>query len=251
MKRALLLWLCAAPALADPSAHATYGSERGAVLTIGALDAAGGFDFTLQSQSDCPEGETGCLAVSGHAAAAARGWTWAEAGSRIFFAATPEGVKVLQTLGDLGAGSANRAAKLDLPGTYLPLEPEAEGDLAAEAETRIIAFQSPTGNIGCQFVLGQDSAVRCDLMRYDNSFPDKPRDCDFDFGGAFWLSDWAETGEVICHSDTVIDPSAPVLDYGSTMTEGQITCWSEKSGLTCQNAAGHGFTLARKAQKVY
>jgi hypothetical protein len=56
---------------------------------------------------------------------------------------------------------------------------------------------------------------------------------------------------LVCHGDTVDDPEAEVLDYGSTLTFGGITCTSAKAGMTCQNAAGHGFTLSRKLQSLF
>ena len=42
-----------------------------------------------------------------------------------------------------------------------------------------------------------------------------------------------------------------VLDYGGSLSYGGIACLSAKSGITCQNAEGHGFFLSRKQQKLF
>lgn len=253
MRALVLLALLPAAALAEPF-ESVMTNPKGAVLQIyGVTDQ--GFDFTLSDRWPCAEGEVDCLVVAGHAEATAKGYTYADPNhdrSRIFFADTAEGVKVLQTAGDLGSGTANRAAKLAFPGDYAPDEAAAAaagdpGDGDAPAETR--AFRSPSGNIGCLFVLGDATSVRCDMADLVPSFTEHPQDCDFDWGSSFGITDGK--AEVLCVSDTVMDPGAEVLDYGATLTEGDISCRSEKTGLTCQTPEGHGFTLSRKRQSLF
>jgi len=65
------------------------------------------------------------------------------------------------------------------------------------------------------------------------------------------VTSWADRGEVLCYSDTVRDPNSEILDYESKITEGDVTCWSEKTGVICENAMGHGFQISRRAQEVY
>jgi hypothetical protein len=55
----------------------------------------------------------------------------------------------------------------------------------------------------------------------------------------------------ICAGDTVMDPNAAVLDYGHSVVSDGITCTSAKSGMTCKNAEGHGFTVARAKQQAF
>lgn len=43
----------------------------------------------------------------------------------------------------------------------------------------------------------------------------------------------------------------PVLAYGNHWRRQGMECRSEKSGLTCTSATGHGMSLARKAVKVW
>lgn len=258
MKTLLALLLTTAPAWAEPI-EGVMANDKGAILELYGVSAQG-FDFTLSS-SPCPEGETTCLVVAGHAEATAQGFTYADGASRIFFASTPEGVKVLQTAGDLGSGTANRAAKLVFPGDYKPDQRAAaamgdpgDGDAPAEGDAPQAdyhAFQSPTGNIGCLFTVDTEVTVRCDLLHYIPSFTQAPQDCEFDWGGSFGTSTAAKVGELLCYSDTVLDPQAEILAYGASVTYGDVTCRSDKSGVTCENGKRHGFQISRKAQKVY
>jgi hypothetical protein len=42
-----------------------------------------------------------------------------------------------------------------------------------------------------------------------------------------------------------------VLEYGSYISLGGITCVSERTGMTCTNLDGHGFTLSRARQSLF
>jgi len=59
------------------------------------------------------------------------------------------------------------------------------------------------------------------------------------------------TAARICHGDTVMDKSLPVLDYGELWQRGGFTCKSEQTGITCFNADRRGFSLARAKQEVF
>ena len=48
-----------------------------------------------------------------------------------------------------------------------------------------------------------------------------------------------------CVSDTVANEDGLELDYGKTLSLGGFSCTSEKTGMTCTNPAGHGFTIAK------
>ncbi len=113
-------------------------------------------------------------------------------------------------------------------------------------------FRSPTGNIHCQFfAVDGDATIRCDLGQISNRPPPRPRDCDLEWGQAFEISARATRGARLCYGDTVQDPGLPVLAYGRSWQRGGLTCASEKTGVTCRNARGHGFTLSRAAQSVF
>ncbi|SOE18142.1 hypothetical protein SAMN05877838_3058 [Hoeflea halophila] len=120
---------------------------------------------------------------------------------------------------------------------------------SASAFAQDISFRSPTGNIHCMILSGADIGARCDLLDFAQSYP-RPADCDLDWGFAFAVGATG-AGQPICAGDTIIDPNAPVLDYGHSVTGNGITCTSARTGVTCVNAKGHGFTVARSTQKAF
>ncbi len=109
------------------------------------------------------------------------------------------------------------------------------------------SFQTPTGNIAC---LMSAKSVRCDIAEKQWTAP-RPAGCpkQLDFGQGLTLS--AEgPAEVVCAGDTVLNPDAPVLDYGSSSRIGSITCASAESGVTCISDSGGSFTLSREAYEL-
>lgn len=70
-----------------------------------------------------------------------------------------------------------------------------------------------------------------------------------DWGNAIAIDDRGVTW--LCYTDFPWDPSAPTLAYGEAVGAAGFRCLSERSGLTCTNAAGSGFTLARSAVEVF
>ena len=113
------------------------------------------------------------------------------------------------------------------------------------------AFQSPTGNIHCFLdEWGSGATVRCDLIDLVQSYTRPPPDCDFDWGFAFAL-DSRGRGYLACAGDTVVDRRNPVLGYGQAVSLGGISCVSAQTGMTCTNAEGHGFQVARARQRLF
>ena len=257
------LWLCVWPlvAFAGPP-DGSYQNHTGARLVV-INSGSDGFDFTLtanapQGDTTCPEGASDCLQIDGHADAGGTGFVYIDPQddrSRMFFGedANP-GVKVLSTTGNLGTGTANRAAMLALTGAYgatgvvqtdsallagHPAMAGAGGDALA-------VFQSPTGNIACRFTLADPPQVRCDLLQLNRSFTTPPPGCDLDWGDSFSVTSGGGRAGLVCHGDTVADPQAQVLQYGRTVSFGGISCVSSTAGISCQTAQGHGFSLSRK-----
>lgn len=62
-----------------------------------------------------------------------------------------------------------------------------------------------------------------------------------DDGGVTWL----------CYTEFPWDPTAPPLAYGDAVVAAGFSCWSRESGLTCANAVGDGFTVARVTVDVF
>ena len=112
-------------------------------------------------------------------------------------------------------------------------------------------FQSPTGNIHCAMYTTDGRAeARCDLRSYTPSHTKRPAGCEQDWGMAFGVGA-AGKGELLCVGDTVQDPGNPVLPYGEAVSLGGISCVSAKTGMTCTNAEGHGFSVAKAKQKLF
>jgi hypothetical protein len=115
----------------------------------------------------------------------------------------------------------------------------------------LVPFRAPSSNIHCLIVDMADwQGVRCDIAAYTPSFRKPPADCDLDWGGAFEVGARGRA-VVACVGDTVRDPGAPVLGYGQQVDGPGITCTSLRSGMTCMNADGHGFTLSRALQELF
>jgi hypothetical protein len=121
--------------------------------------------------------------------------------------------------------------------------------LCFPAHAQEMSFRSPTGNIHCMIFTGSYSGARCDLGQFTQTYP-RPPDCDLDWGFAFEVGA-VGPGIPICAGDTVRNPGTAILDYGHSIRRGGITCLSERTGMTCTNAAGHGFKIARARQKVF
>jgi hypothetical protein len=112
------------------------------------------------------------------------------------------------------------------------------------------AFRSPTGNIHCAIFLGDWPGVRCDLMELTQTFTTPPPGCELDWGNSFFVGP-SGPGELGCVGDTVVDPYAATLPYGRSITLGPFTCTSGETGMTCTNANGGGFTVAKARQSLF
>ena len=99
-------------------------------------------------------------------------------------------------------------------------------------------FRSPSGRIGCAF--------------YSDAETPRQVRCDWDGGGdhAVTLNE-AGKGRRIRITDTVRNPTARVLAYGRTTSFGRLRCTSRRTGMTCRNRAGHGFTVSVERQRVF
>jgi hypothetical protein len=150
-----------------------------------------------------------------------------------------------------GSSPTMRQAKTTGPATpsESPRAPKQEPQESTDpdAETDLVGFTSPSGNVGC-FI---DSAyVRCDISERDWTPPPRPADCEFDYGQGISLSR-GEQAAFVCAGDTALGGGKP-LAYGQSVTAGLMQCDSAESGVTCRDTAtGHGFTIAREAYRVF
>jgi hypothetical protein len=109
--------------------------------------------------------------------------------------------------------------------------------IAVPALAKDTVFQTPSKKIACRiYDEGKGLVIRCDL---------------------FFLNDRAVRmtrrgkARLIHVTDTIGDPKAPVLAYGKTKRVGPFTCTSRRTGLSCHNRNGHGFTVSREHQIVH
>ena len=123
--------------------------------------------------------------------------------------------------------------------------------MAGAAQADIVEFRSPTGNINCILYSDPSGATaRCDLMELTQSYTKKPAGCEFDWGRSFAVDNTGK-GYLACVSDAVGGGGVAVLRYGQAVSLGGISCVSAETGMTCTNAKGHGFSVAKAKQKLF
>lgn len=136
----------------------------------------------------------------------------------------------------------------------------------------VTAWDSPSGNIVCA-AFPNDGAtgfeVRCDVMAHTWKLPEKPADCEFDWGHGTFLSTKAGitcVSDAIAGSDvvgsdgtwwngkpgsqvvTVEGRKAVALAYGASLKFGDILCTSQPDGMHCTNSTTKaGFDISRAA----
>ena len=129
--------------------------------------------------------------------------------------------------------------------------------LAASVSPRIAAqslveFKMPSNNIYCMLETPyNDDGLRCDIREVTDSLPPQPASCQFAWGKSFEITPNGSVGTRICVSDAVYDPTFPTLAYGMQWNQGGVGCKSAETGLTCTNAAGHGFMISKEVQKLF
>jgi hypothetical protein len=121
---------------------------------------------------------------------------------------------------------------------------------AANAQSSVTGFRSPSNNIACQyFDYDRQHTLRCDIMEATVTAR-RPADCDLEWGKAFEMR--AKGSAIrLCYGDTVMDQALPILAYGEIWQRGGFTCTSEQSGVTCFNAERRGFSLSRAKQELF
>ncbi len=129
--------------------------------------------------------------------------------------------------------------------------------LSAHADSA--SFKAPSGNINCLYLdYDNKPEVRCDISQFTPSFKTVPdgtsnevMTCTPAKLHGFSVSPTDAQGQAFCPTDAVIDPASAALAYGQIFKRGGLMCTSETTGMTCMNAAGHGFSLSRAQQKVF
>lgn len=114
----------------------------------------------------------------------------------------------------------------------------------------LTGFQSPSGNIGCVVL---DGTARCDIKKRSWSPPARPPGCsdEVDFGQGLEIGRRDTSGSFVCAGDTALNPEAVKLAYGSDDRSGGFLCTSRTEGVTCTNAAGHGFFISIQSYRAF
>jgi hypothetical protein len=99
-------------------------------------------------------------------------------------------------------------------------------------------WQSPSGNIVCEYFQHGDSWVTCETLN------DRHQATVSVYGGRGFF---VHNGR-----DLVATPWTPVLPYGAHYVASVgINCWSRVDGMTCRTKYGHGFFMSRRKQLVW
>ncbi|MGO9972617.1 MAG: DUF6636 domain-containing protein [Solirubrobacteraceae bacterium] len=96
-------------------------------------------------------------------------------------------------------------------------------------------------------------SARCDIKTRSWSPPPTPKGCPpiVDYGQGLLVTG-SGPGHFVCAGDTVLDPSAPTLAYGTTTIVGPFQCASKTTGMSCTNLqTGHGFSIAIQGYRVF
>jgi len=115
-------------------------------------------------------------------------------------------------------------------------------------------FHTPSKNIYCGYTdyPGQGGpSLRCDIRSgLRPPLPSKPPGCDTDWSTSLELRPTGR-GYVLCAGDSIFNPRARTLAYGTTWRGGGFACTSRTTGLTCTNKQRHGFFLAWGRWRVF
>jgi hypothetical protein len=105
----------------------------------------------------------------------------------------------------------------------------------------------PSGNIYCAYEHYSFAPVglRCEIRSGIVPLPHRPAWCHAAWGAGYDLGRHGRAS-VLCISDTIADPKARVLSYGTTWRRDTFVCTSKVTGLRCSNGDGHGFFLSRE-----
>ena len=120
------------------------------------------------------------------------------------------------------------------------------------AEDQFLTFKSPSGNILCSMMGGDEPGVRCDMLSLTQTYTKQPVGCEFEWGHSFYVGAYDAEGELACVNDAIgAKAHTPVLPYDARLDYAGITCLSERAGVTCGNEEGHGFSLSKAEQQLY
>jgi Family of unknown function (DUF6636) len=112
---------------------------------------------------------------------------------------------------------------------------------SALAQSGADTFRLPSGNVYCAYEHYSFSPkdLRCEIRTKIKPTP--PNGCDDGY-----IMRQTGAARAFCAGDTIYDPNALVLAYGTTRQFGVFVCSSSLAGLKCLNASGDGFFLSKQ-----
>ncbi|MCC2321843.1 hypothetical protein [Cellulomonas xiejunii] len=136
-----------------------------------------------------------------------------------------------------GGGSDDAAAATTTTST--PTAGAGDGEAPPSDET--VAFTLPSGNIACEMGV---EGVLCSIRSFTYA-PPQVTGCEAETGHLVRLD--GEGFGFVCEDDDAprVVTDGPELTYGQRETVGGYTCASGTDGVTCTDAGGIGFRLAR------
>ena len=124
--------------------------------------------------------------------------------------------------------------------------------LALPAHADGFGFQTPSGNIFCNGFVSGGGGISCSIVQRNPGPPALPRpaNCAASWGHTFSLNARGPA-MMLCDRQPSRVNYTDVAPYGVSAQFGDITCFSERTGLTCTNPQGHGIFLSRRLQQAY
>ncbi|MEO4043609.1 DUF6636 domain-containing protein [Hoeflea sp. CAU 1731] len=112
-------------------------------------------------------------------------------------------------------------------------------------------FMTPSGNIYCNGFVSGGGAIDCTIVSRSGEFAlPKPASCVGLWGHEFMLEGSGPASMACGGAPESVDYS-DIAGYGASADFGDISCTSERTGLTCRNTSGHGFFLSRRKQEIW
>jgi hypothetical protein len=126
----------------------------------------------------------------------------------------------------------------------------------AKAPTATDKFQTPTGNIVCNYFPtqeGQPETLRCDIKSGLVPIPEATAsDHCGELGGTWVIMSVGRRGPAKpgCVTDAGVHPGE-VIAYGQTWKQHGFACVSHVTGLRCEAPSGNGFFLSRQRSYAF
>lgn len=167
-----------------------------------------------------------------------------------FAAGCGSGDSAASSTGDSTGAAARSQASTAPAGADQPASTQPAGSPLCASVAPCADFATPSGNIRCFAAALHGGYIECDIASGLRPQPNAP--CELDRPGLVLGA--AGAASASCRSDPTpagLDRSIEPLAYGRVWRGFGVHCLSQESGLTCVNADGHGFFLARERWSTF